>query len=156
VRVKPFTFDGYGSGDYDFAARYAAMDQVRRVEFDAMLDTVARAIFEPVLEQPYVAMMVIGHSDRQDLPGLTHQQAQASEAEAATKRAVDAWNWLWERISSHVGPQYAGWEENSPKVTWAWVSAGAGQLVNPNPLSEADRLQNRRVVLLFSHFEIGA
>ena len=55
-----------------------------------------------------------------------------------------------------MGPEGAGWEEASPKVTWAWVSAGDGQLVNPNPVSEAERLENRRVVLVFSNFEITA
>lgn len=156
MRVKPFTFDGYPPGNHDFAARYAALDAPSRDAFDAMLHVVSRAIFADVLSQPYVAMTVIGHSDRQDLPGMTHQQAQASEAAAARDRAVDAWAWLSQQISTLVGPEFDGWEENSRKVTWSWVSAGSGQLVHPDPGGEDQRLQNRRVVILFSHFEIDA
>jgi hypothetical protein len=156
MRVKAFTFDGYPPGNHDFAGRYAALELNERDEFDEMLHVVVRAVFADILSQPYVAITVIGHSDRQDLPGMTHQQAQASEAEASRARAVDAWTWLSDRISVLVGEDYVGWEENSPKVTWAWVSAGSGQLVHPNPSNDQQRLENRRVVVLFSHFEINA
>ena len=156
VRVTAFTFDGYPPGNHDFAERVAAVDALTRDQFEAMLDVVARAIFADVLSQPYVAITIIGHSDRQDQPGMTHQQAQASEAEASQARAVDAWTWFHDRISTLVGPGFEGWEENSRKVTWAWVSAGSGQLVNGDPSTEPQRLQNRRVVMLFSHFEIEA
>lgn len=155
MRVKAFTFAGYAPGDSDFAGRYAASDDDVRDRFDQMLGNVARAMFADPISQPYVAFVIIGHSDRQDLPGLTHQQAQASEAAASEARAENAWAWMRESISSKVGPGFEGWEEQSHKVTWAWVSAGSGQLVHPDPNSEQDRLANRRVVILFSHFEIA-
>lgn len=154
MRVKAFVFDGYPAGQSDFASRYAALDDEARAGFDAMVHNVARAMFSDALSQPYVALTVIGHSDRQDLPGLTHQQAQADEAEAAENRAVDAWSWLRARITEEVGAPDDSWTEDSPKVTWAMVFAGSGQLQVHDPVTEEDRLRNRRVVILFSHFEI--
>jgi hypothetical protein len=124
------------------------------VAFDTMVNNVARAMFADAISQPYVAITVIGHSDRQDRPGMTHAQAQASESEAATKRAVDAWSWLRARITHEVGAPDESWTEDSAKVTWAMVYAGSGQMAMPNPVTEEDRLRNRRVVILFSHFEI--
>ena len=156
MRVTPFTFSGYPSGNVDFAARYAAADDDTQSAFDTMLRNVGRAIFADAISQPYVAITVIGHSDRQDTPGMTHQQAHASEAAASKARAEDAWAWMRQRISEQAGPAAEGWEENSPKVTWAWVSAGAGQMAHPQPISEQDRMENRRVVILFSHFELLA
>lgn len=85
---------------------------------------------------------------------MTHQQAHASEAAASKARAEDAWAWMRRWISEQTGPAAEGWEEDSRKVTWAWISAGAGQMAHPNPFSEQDRLGNRRVLILFSHFEI--
>lgn len=75
MRVTPFTFSGYPSGNVDFAARYAAADDDTQSAFDTMLRSVGRAIFADAISQPYVAITVIGHSDRQDTPGMTHQQA---------------------------------------------------------------------------------
>lgn len=154
MRVKPFTFDGYPAGQHNFEPRYSSLDAPTRAAFDDMLNVVARAVWSDSLSQPYVAITVIGHSDRQDRPGMTHQQAHASEAEAARTRAVEAWAWVHDRISRLLGPEHTGWEETSRKVTWAWVSAGAGQLVHPEPGTEQQRLANRRVVILFSHFEL--
>ena len=87
---------------------------------------------------------------------MTHAQAQASEAEAAMNRAVDAWAWLKARITQDLGAPDDSWTEDSRKVTWAMVYAGSGQLEVPDPVREEDRLRNRRVVILFSHFEIDA
>jgi hypothetical protein len=48
MRVKPFTFSGYPSGNVDFAARYAAADDDTR--------SAGRAVFSPAtasgLDQP--------------------------------------------------------------------------------------------------------
>ena len=156
MRVKQFVFDGYPGGNSDFAARYEAMEDERRRQFDEMLRTVSRALHADAISQPYVAITLIGCSDRQDRAGMSHQQAQASEAKAALDRVDQAFTWVSERITALSGVPEETWKEESGKVTWALVPAGSGFLEVPNPANEQDRLKNRRVVILFSHFEIMA
>ncbi len=152
--LRSFTIHGYPPGDVDFATGLTRLDPATREAFDQAVHDVTRALFTGALDQPYASLVVVGHSDRQDIAGLTHQQAQADEAEASRARADNAWAWLHATISAQAGPQLAGWEERSSKATWLVVSAGSGQLVHPDPVMEEQRLLNRRVEVHFSHFDL--
>ena len=152
--LRTFTIDGYTPGDVDFGVRVDALAPDTRETFDRAVHDFVRALFTDALSQPFGSLVVVGHSDRQDAPGMTHREAQASEAAASRARADSAWAWLHATISQQAGPELAGWEDGSAKVTSLVVSAGSGQLVHPDPVAEEQRLQNRRVEVHLSHFDV--
>jgi flagellar motor protein MotB len=153
MMLRTFTIDGYTPGDVDFGGRVDALPPDTRETFDRAVHNFARAVTD-ALSQPFGSLMVVGHSDRQDAPGMTHREAQASEAAASRARADSAWGWLHATISEQAGSELAGWEDGSAKVTSLVVSAGSGQLVHPDPVTEEQRLQNRRVEVHLSHFDL--
>jgi flagellar motor protein MotB len=103
----------------------------------------------------FVSIIVTGHSDRQDQADLGCDARRASEIKAATDRAVSAWEWIKQEVSSLVsqsGMQAGDWWETSKHITWALVYAAAGMLKFDTPADEYQRSQNRRVVILVSIF----
>lgn len=154
MRLTAYEFAGFPAGITDFQTLLSTTAQPRLADFETLLDAVTDQVTNPV-PNVFVSMIVVGHSDRQDRSDLDCNQRRTSEIEASTARAVSAWEWVKARVTQKAADQglAAGtWWEDSPHVTWGLVFAATGMLHVPNPMGEADRAANRRVVVLVSVF----
>ncbi|BCH23326.1 hypothetical protein MesoLjLc_30380 [Mesorhizobium sp. L-8-10] len=153
MRLQALTFDGYGSGQTDFAALVSNTPQPDMNMLLTVVDIIAGQVTQPVANQ-FISIIVVGHSDRQDNPNFSCDQRRESEITAARDRADSAWSWIKSTVSSRAaeaGFDAGEWWETSPQVTWGMVFAATGMLRH-DPPSDAERRLNRRVVILVSLF----
>jgi hypothetical protein len=115
----------------------ASLPAAERVKIDRIARFVAHSLRSG--RQPFRTIRLVGHSD------LDTPRRPAFENQIALARAQDLLLALWraldrvDRGSGRAAPPY------SSRVAWEVHSAGATQLVVPNPRTESDRLRNRRV-----------
>jgi hypothetical protein len=93
-------------------------------------------------------VIVAGHSDRVDTPGLTPEQGRAQELEASQLRAGSAQAWFFSQLQSRL--QAGGFTmpadiASLQNVDMIDIACGAADLVNLVPANEDERKQNRRV-----------
>ena len=154
MRLTAIKFSGYQPGQTDFATVFETAGETEREQILGVIELIADQIIESDSNQ-FASIVVTGHSDRQDRSDLSCDQRRASEITAARDRAVSAWEWVKVRVTERLaqsGIDAGEWWESSPRMTWAMVFAAAGMLEHDPPASEAERLQNRRVVMLVSLF----
>lgn len=99
----------------------------------------------------FCTISVVGHSDRDDPPGLTQGQRRASELNASTKRAESARDWIFAQARQALiddGRPDPGTISSLTRSVLFTQPVGAAQLKEPNPASETDRQRNRRVACL--------
>ncbi|GAA2427769.1 hypothetical protein [Streptomyces coeruleofuscus] len=140
--------DGYLSGQFDFATALATHSQA--LQDDAMNAALAVAKAEK-FSGTFCTITVVGHSDRDDTPGLTQDQRRASELNASTKRAESARDWIFAQARQLLiddGQPDPGTISGLTRSFFFTQPAGAAQLKKPNPASETDRQRNRRVAFL--------
>jgi flagellar motor protein MotB len=157
MRLTAITFSGYQSGQADFATVFESAGETEREQILSVVERIADQIIEDDSNQ-FTSIIVTGHSDRQDRSDFSCDQRRASEISAARDRAVSAWEWVKARVTERLaqsGIDAGEWWESSSRVTWALVFAAAGMLEHDPPASEADRLENRRVIILVSMFTCG-
>ena len=147
MRVELFRFAGYDAGQTDF-------DHVIQ-RADAPVEGLNQALKHigdgiAGVTDLRASIIVVGHADHQTLQNLTCDQRWESEVKAARNRATSA----WESVQSVVGTYAAeggwtggDWWEDSDRVTWALVFAGAG-------MNLASAALNRRVDILVSIFDL--
>ena len=156
-----FGFSGYQRFDnnvtwtlYDPIPSYSDSVSLPDDQYRTNLDVVSFQLTNPT-PTPFVSLIAVGHSDRQDRSDFSCDQRRSSEIEASTARAVSAWEWIKARVTEKAAEQGvdAGeWWETSPFVTWGLVFAATGMLKHPQPADEQQRLENRRVTVLVSIF----
>lgn len=154
MRLLAKEFAGFPAGITDFQTLLNTTPQPGLAELDFVLDIVAGQLTNPMPNQ-FVSLIVVGHSDRQDRTDFNCDQRRTSEIEASKARAISAWEWIKETVivkAAASGVAADDWWETSPHVTWGLVFAAAGMMHNPNPMGEAQRAANRRVVVLVSIF----
>ncbi len=155
MRVTAITFAGYQSGHTAFDEVFSTNPDVEQQQLISTIELIADGIIEPGTG-PFVSIITVGHSDRQDRADFSCDQRRASEISASTDRAVSAWEWLKARVQERClqsGVDAGEWWENAQGVTWALVFAAAGMLRSDPPAGEPERAQNRRVVFLVSFFD---
>jgi hypothetical protein len=153
---------GFNSGETDFAALESRSSASTREHLSRLLDRLVRDIVAP-RDTAFNSVVIVGHSDRQDLSTMSCDQRRYSEHEAALKRAASARGWLLDRIDDRlVAAGHARVQDRNDiqNMTWDMVFAGAGDLYlpaagvspyqTPPPQTEDQRRQNRRVVFLVS------
>ena len=156
MRLVPITFDGYASGQTDFGTVYQAQTpeiETAREQLLGVVERIADSIIQADENRAATSIIVVGHSDRQDLSSMNCDQRRSSEIAAARDRAVSAWEFVkqavTERLAAANPPIEAGdWWETAPAVTWGLVYAAAGMLRHDPPADETQRRQYRRVVML--------
>lgn len=154
MRLFADEFSGFPAGVTDFGTLLQTTTQPDLAELESVLDIVSFQLTNPT-PTPFVSLIVVGHSDRQDRSDFSCDQRRSSEIEASTARAVSAWEWIKARVTEKAAEQGvdAGeWWETSPFVTWGLVFAATGMLKHPQPADEQQRLENRRVTVLVSIF----
>lgn len=149
--VVPHRFAGYAPGDTDFAARMAAADATTQADFRSVLAHLADLVTTAPTDR-FLALTVVGYSDRQDRPDMSCDARRQSEEEASTDRAAAAWEWIKAEVALTPGVGPDDWWDQSANLTWALVGAGATRLPFPVPTSESERAANRRVTILVSEF----
>jgi flagellar motor protein MotB len=152
MRVKLLRFDSYPGGVTDFNA-IRTLPQNPAADLDASLMSMAESIAGVAGFRS--SIVIVGHSDRQDRPDFSCDQRRQSEIDASRERAHSAWDYCRETISEvmPVMPPIVDWWDTSDRMTWALVYAAAGMLQNGSA-NEAERLKNRRVDILISHFAV--
>jgi len=133
---------GYASGETDFATRCGRLSAADMQTLEQLAVRIGSAMNE---QQSMAVLLLEGHSDRQDLPGMTTEQRRASELDASTKRVASAYQWFQARIADAAGPPDC--QDQWSRILLVPNAFGAATLINASPTSEQQRLQNRRVAL---------
>ncbi|MFE5864823.1 hypothetical protein ACFQ77_30380 [Streptomyces virginiae] len=143
---------GFTSGKYDFAELFASKPENVRTEIEKVPLGGAKA---EKFSTRFCVITVVGHSDRDDTPGLTPDQRRASELKAATKRAESARDWVFQKIREMLvadGQTPPAGVANLKRTSLFTVACGAADLERANPSSEDDRKLNRRIEFLVTFF----
>lgn len=152
----PVVFDSYPAGETTVEAIFPNLPVATIIDFEARILT-------PMVQAEtsgggnFVVVVIIGHSDRQDntVQYPTPEARRESELKASENRVENARNWLFAQFQ--VGVQIAGgvipmdWD-SAKNVAVSRHPCGAADLVNKQPVNEAQRLQNRRVEFFVTKF----
>jgi hypothetical protein len=162
MRTNVIVFDGFAAGETDFGALEARSDQDRRDVLNRLLDRIVAGVLAPA-GTAFNAIVVVGHSDRQDLARLSCDERRQSEHSAAERRASSAAIFLFKQINERLvnsgNPKIAD-PNDIQNTTLTAVFAGSGELTRPSgggepyatpaPQNEEDRARNRRVGFIVS------
>jgi hypothetical protein len=146
---------GYESQQFDFQPVLQAQSQATQSAFDTEVITACvNAEMNPGAGS-FCSVTVVGHSDRNDSPGLTPEQRRENERQNSELRAEAAVSFIFDQIFARI--QAAGGtppvdQASAQNVTLFSVAAGAANLIVPTPATEDDRKQNRRVQFLVTTF----
>lgn len=155
MRHTAITIAGYPAGQTDFDPIFASAGLEERQQLLGLVQRIADGIVDQESGQ-FTSIVVVGHSDRQDLPSMTCDERRASEIAAARDRGVSAWEWMKARVTERLavsGVEAGDWWETAPSVNWSLVFAAAGMLQHDPPTAEDQRRLNRRVMFLVSAFD---
>src|SRR3954447_3717322 len=142
---------GYKAHQTDFGELIAKRPDLQTPEVTAIIDSAFEA-FENTDGNESCTVVIVGHSDREDSPGLSDEQRRASELQASQARADSASAWLLDKMNSVV-------QDSGMQIELDWkgvgtvaveaIGVGASNLVT-QPMTEEDRLNNRRIFFLVS------
>jgi hypothetical protein len=149
------TLDGYVSQQFDFPSLLQTKPQPVQDLFASLV--VAKCVdaeIDPSAGK-FCFVSIIGHSDRNDTPGLTSEQRRENERQNSELRAEAARSFVFDQIFAQI--QAAGGTPpvdlaSMLNVTIDAVTAGSANLIVPTPISEGQRQQNRRVQFVVSSF----
>jgi len=144
--------DGYATAETDFATRLAQSDPQVQADFESQIIQPLLA----VLGSPDQAavLTITGHADRVDTDGLTREQRRQQEFDASNSRASSAnlaiQQIIRDRLLRFVPDDF----ETIPQLAFLPRAAGAAILrQGAGSLTEAERLQNRRVQFRVVRFQ---
>lgn len=146
--------DGFQSGEFDFAAALQRQAGTDQAAFDDFISALVAAEEDPT-EGTFWAVTFAGHADRVDDPGTTIDERRAIERDASRQRMLSAANFVFARVGDALnadGVSPPPTFNDFAAIGFDFVTAGAADLVNPVPASEAERQQNRRVKILVLRF----
>jgi flagellar motor protein MotB len=143
---------GYVSHEVDFAALFSRQGQpLQNLIQDEVVTPLANA---ELGDGTFCSVTVVGHSDRQDTPGMTPESRRADELAASRSRAESARDFIFNSFAEQVlqlggvVPADLGSMQNGGIFT---VAAGSADLVHTVP-SDDQRPENRRVEFLIAKF----
>ena len=142
--------DGFQSGEVDFAAALQRKPVTEQASFDDFIASLVAAE-EDLTSGVFWSITIVGHADRYDVPGATIEERRARELDASVKRAESAGAFIFKRFGETLsadGFTRPTTLDDPTNVGFCVVRAGAAELVNVIPASEAERAQNRRVKFL--------
>ena len=149
-----FSAGGYGSHKTDFKELFDTLGSpLQNLIFDEAVTPAASA--EAASAGQFCAIMILGHSDRVDTPGLTPEQRRADELAASTSRAESARDWLFNEIAALVQAQGGVVPADIPSlqsVSLQTAACGSAELIHTTPSDPTKRAENRRVKFFVSTF----
>ncbi len=142
---------GYIARETDFRVLLARRPILQAPEVSGLIDSAFEA-FENANSQKFCAILILGYSDREDSPGLSDAQRRDAELKASQARADSASAWLLDKVNEVA--QASGMQL---ELEWAGVATvvveaigvGASNLA-ASPVTESDRLKNRRIKFVVS------
>lgn len=154
MRAQSIEFKGFASDETDFAQRYARYHpgSAERAELDAAVADIAGIVDAGSTGSSFVAIAIVGFSDRNDSAALSCDDRRRSESNASLTRADSAFAWLKDAVTAQLTTSWSDWPNDSDRVTWIMVPTGAAVLAHDPPANEAHRAENRRVKFVFSFF----
>ncbi|MFI9809531.1 hypothetical protein ACIHEJ_35255 [Streptomyces sp. NPDC052301] len=157
-QVVDLPVGGYGDHETEFKALFDSLNsRLQNLIFDEVVTPAASA--EAASTGQFCAIMVLGHSDRVDTPGLTSEQRRADELAASTSRAESARDWLFDQIAELVvaqGGVVPADISSLQSVSLATAACGSADLIHLTPSSPDERAENRRVHFFVSTFSPGS
>lgn len=148
---------GYLSHETDFPTLLNRRPDLQNPAITAIIDSAFEA-FENSDGTKSAVVVIVGYSDREDSPGLTDEQRRASELQASQARADSASAWLLDKVNSiaqGIGMQIEIDWKGVATVAMESIGVGASDLAQP-PVTENDRLNNRRIRFLVSGNNVSA
>jgi flagellar motor protein MotB len=150
--------DGFQDSEFDFASALQRAPAALQTEFEELISALVAAEEDPT-KNIFWSVTIVGHADRDDVPGVSSEQRRATELNASEKRAGSALAFVFTRLGDKLSadgfarpaPPPAGLDALT-NVGIVGAFAGAADLVNLAPASEAERAQNRRVKFLAIQF----
>jgi hypothetical protein len=145
--------DGFHDSEFDFAAALQRKPGADKAAFDDFIN--ALVVAEEGASDLFWSVTIIGHADRFDVPGVSIEERRARELDASRQRMESAGNFVFARFGDTLsadGFTRPATFEDPTNVGFDFVTAGAADLVNLVPASEAEREQNRRVKFLAIQF----
>jgi hypothetical protein len=153
--AAPVVFNGYDATHTGFADVFALAPT-------ALQDRLRNEVLSPMFtaesapgDGRFIDVIIVGCADRQDAPGLTEQQRFDDEAAKSEARAADARQWLFDQLVALL----AGAGRPIPadftalqNVAIGVFPVGRGLLLHVVPASEAQRKENRRVLIFPNKF----
>ena len=82
--------DGFASGDSDFPLALQNSIQSVQDDFGNLVNAISDLVNSPASADQSGVLLIVGHADRDDTPGLTHVQARDNEVRASPDRAFSA------------------------------------------------------------------
>jgi hypothetical protein len=146
--------DGFHADEFDFAAALQRKPAADKAAFDDFISALVVAEEDPTSDI-FWSVTIIGHADRYDVPGASIDERRAREFEASRQRMESAGTFVLTQFSDALSAD--GFTppmtfDDPTNVGFCFVRAGAAELVNVAPASEAEREQNRRVKFLAIQF----
>jgi hypothetical protein len=148
---------GYASQQFDFPALYAdTLSQATRDLLEPIIESAVAAEAFPDANR-FCLVIIAGHSDRVDTPGLSSEQRRAQELQASTLRAESAQQWFFNEVFRRLQAQglTAPVDLSSMRNVDLWtVSCGSADLIHLTPGNdESKRRDNRRVHVMGTIFQ---
>jgi len=146
--------DGFHAGEIDFAAALQRKPAADQAAFDDFISALVAAEEDPTSDI-FWAVTFVGHADRYDEPGASIEERRAAERDASRQRMLSAGTFVLTRLADNLsadGFSPPATFNDATNVGFDFATAGAADLVNLVPASEAEREQNRRVKILAIQF----
>jgi flagellar motor protein MotB len=138
---------GFASQQFDFPALHAQLGHAARDLLEVMIESAVTAESDPNAGR-FCAIVIVGHSDRVDTPGLSSESRRDQELQASELRAESAQAWffneLFNRLQSQGGTPPVDLS-SMQNVDIRTVACGSADLVHKVPSGEQERRENRRV-----------
>jgi hypothetical protein len=152
--------DGFHADEFDFAAALQRKPGADIAAFDDFISALVVAEEGAgATGDIFWSVTIIGHADRYDVPGASTEERRARELDASRQRMESAGTFVLTRFADALSadgfPTPTTFDDPT-NVGFCFVKAGAADLVNLVPATEAEREQNRRVKFLAIQFSAQA
>src|SRR5215217_2805274 len=95
---------GFQSRQFDFPALHAQLSQTARDLLEVMVESAVTAESDPDAGR-FCSIIIAGHSDRNDTPGLSSEARRADELQFSELRAESAQAWFFDQLFNRLQSQ---------------------------------------------------
>jgi flagellar motor protein MotB len=144
---------GFGDQQFDFPALHQQLSQPIRDLLEVVIEEAVTAESDPLAGR-FCSIVIAGHADRNDVPGISAEERRANELQFSSLRAESAQAFLFAQLVSRLqdggfpAPQNLALMQNVDMTT---IACGSADLIHLTPSSD-QRPQNRRVQISATMF----
>ena len=153
--MQQLDFSGFGSGQVDFQH---LLNTTAQDDLPALNEFMNRAVTQFIAQDPAVkiVLVVIGLSDRNDSSNLDCDARRISERDASRQRMQSCRHWIAEQIAQRAlanGVDVSAVDRSW--FTYVGITAMTAYLSHPHPATEAQRRDNRAVVVCCREYPLS-